>query len=247
MVLIPGSALVTGGSRGIGKAVALRLAQLKVPVAIGYNQNATKAQEVVATIKSDGGEAVAIKADVSIAEECKELVERTEEALGPIGILVNNAGITRDGLLLRLKKEAWEEVLATNLNGVFYCTQAVLKGMIKRRSGRIINIASIVAMRGNPGQANYAAAKAGVIGFTKSVAQEVAKRGITVNAVAPGFIATDMTVSLPASIRDEYLAQIPVKRYGLPEDVAAAVTFFCSAEAGYITGQVLAVDGGLAM
>lgn len=247
MVLIPGSAVVTGGSRGIGKAIAVGLSQLGAPVAIGYARNADKAEEVVAAIRNNGGTAVAIKADVSIPEECDKLMTQAEEALGPIGILVNNAGVTRDGLLLRLKKDAWKEVLSTNLDGVFHCTQAVLKGMLKRRSGRIVNIASVVGIHGNAGQANYAAAKAGVIGLTKSVAQEVARRGITVNAVAPGFISTDMTAALSDGIRDEYLAKIPAGRCGSPEDVATAVMFFCSAEAEYITGQVLAVDGGLAM
>ncbi|HHV08431.1 MAG TPA: 3-oxoacyl-[acyl-carrier-protein] reductase [Firmicutes bacterium] len=247
MGLIPGTAVVTGGSRGIGKAIALKLAQLGAPVAIGYTKNTAKAEDVVAVIRENGGKAVAIQADVSHPEECEKLIKQAEEFHGPIGILVNNAGITRDGLLLRLKNEAWQDVLATNLDGVFYCIQACLRGMIKRRSGRIVNVASIVGLHGNAGQANYAAAKAGVIGLTKSAAQEVAKRGITVNAVAPGFIATDMTAALAEKIQDEYLAKIPVGRFGSPEDVATAVAFFCSAEAGYITGQVLAVDGGLAM
>lgn len=247
MVLIPGTAVITGGSRGIGKAIALRMAQLGAPVAIGYAQSSAQAEEVVAAIKTAGGKAVAIQTDVSQPEDGDRLIAQSEEVLGPVGILVNNAGITRDGLVLRLKQEAWQDVLATNLDGVFYCTQAALKGMVKRRSGRIVNIASIVGIHGNAGQANYAAAKAGIIGFTKSVAQEVARRGITVNAVAPGFIATDMTAALPENIKADYLTKIPAGSFGTPEDVAAAVAFLCSQEAAYITGQVLPVDGGLAM
>ncbi|NMA55099.1 MAG: 3-oxoacyl-[acyl-carrier-protein] reductase [Firmicutes bacterium] len=247
MELIPGSAVVTGGSRGIGRAIALRLGQLGTPVAIGYTRNVDKAEQVAAAIVAAGGKAAAIQVDVSKAEQVDEFIAAASQAVGPIGILINNAGITRDSLLLRLQKQAWADVLATNLDGTFYCTQAVLRGMVKRRSGRIVNIASVVGIHGNAGQTNYAAAKAGIIGFTKSLAQEVAKRGITVNAVAPGFIATDMTASLPANIQDQYLNKIPSGRYGKPEDVAAAVTFFCSASAGYITGQVLSVDGGLSM
>lgn len=247
MELIPGSAVVTGGSRGIGRAIALRLGQLGTPVAIGYTRNVDKAEQVAAAIVAAGGKAAAIQVDVSKAEQVDEFIAAASQAVGPIGILINNAGITRDSLLLRLQKQAWADVLATNLDGTFYCTQAVLRGMVKRRSGRIVNIASVVGIHGNAGQTNYAAAKAGIIGFTKSLAQEVAKRGITVNAVAPGFIATDMTASLPANIQDQYLNKIPSGRYGKPEDVAAAVIFFCSASAGYITGQVLSVDGGLSM
>lgn len=247
MEIIPGSAVVTGGSRGIGKAIAIKLARLGAPVVVGYAKNADQAQAVVTAIAEAGGTAAAIQVDVSRSEQTERFIALAEQALGPIGILVNNAGITRDGLLLRLKKEAWADVMSTNLDGVFYCTQAVLKGMLRRKCGRIVNIASVVGIHGNAGQANYAAAKAGVIGLTKSVAQEVAARGITVNAVAPGFIATDMTASLPTDIQHMYLSKIPAGRYGGPEDVAAAVAFVCSAEAGYITGQVLAIDGGLGM
>ncbi|MGI6129006.1 MAG: 3-oxoacyl-[acyl-carrier-protein] reductase [bacterium] len=247
MVLIPGAAVVTGGSRGIGKAIALGLAKRGAAVAIVYAQNSARADDVVADIVSAGGKATAIQADVSQPEDATKLIAQTEEILGPVGILVNNAGITRDGLVLRLKREAWRDVIATNLDGVFYVTQAALKGMVKRRSGRIVNIASVVGIHGNAGQANYAAAKAGIIGFTKSVAQEVARRGITVNAVAPGFITTDMTAALSPDVQSAYLAKIPLGRFGTTDDIMSAVTFLCSQEATYITGQVLPVDGGLAM
>jgi 3-oxoacyl-[acyl-carrier protein] reductase len=247
MELVPGSAIVTGASRGIGKAIAIKLGQLGAPVAVGYSKNADKARQVVSFINKGGGSAVAIQADVSQREQVRRLVIETEEKLGPIGILVNNAGITRDGLLLRLKKEDWAQVLATNLDGPFHCIQEALKGMVRRRCGRIINITSVVGIHGNAGQTNYAAAKAGIIGLTKSLAKEVAKRNLTVNAVAPGFIATDMTESLPERIQDVYLKKVPLGSFGKPQQVAAAVVFLCSQEASYITGQVLAVDGGLSM
>lgn len=247
MVLVPGAAVITGGSRGIGRAIAIKLAKLGAPVAIGYARNSVQAQEVVAAIEAAGGKAVAIQADVSNPQEGERLIAKSEDVLGPVGILVNNAGINRDTLVLRLKPEEWREVLATNLDGAFYCTRIALKGMVKRRSGRIVNIASVVGIHGNAGQANYAAAKAGIIGFTKSVAQEVARRGITVNAVAPGFITTDMTANLPEDIKADYLTRIPSGRFGTPEDVSAAVAFLCSQEAAYITGHVLTVTGGLAM
>ncbi|HHV57787.1 MAG TPA: 3-oxoacyl-[acyl-carrier-protein] reductase [Firmicutes bacterium] len=247
MVLIPGAAVVTGGSRGIGRAIALELARLGAPVAVNYAGRAEAAREVVELITAAGGRAVAVQADVAQAAEAGRLLAEAEAALGPVGILVNNAGITRDGLLLRMKEEDWDAVLNTNLSGVFHCTQAALRGMLKRRRGRIVNTASIVGLTGNAGQANYAAAKAGIIGFTKSVAKEVAGRGITVNAVAPGFIATEMTTKLPAEVREAYRSRIPLGRFGEPEDVARAVAFLASEAAAYITGQVLAVDGGLAM
>ncbi|MDI3521946.1 MAG: 3-oxoacyl-[acyl-carrier protein] reductase [Bacillota bacterium] len=247
MVLIPGAAVVTGGSRGIGRAIALELARLGAPVAVNYAGRAEAAREVVELITAAGGRAVAVQADVAQAAEAGRLLAEAEAALGPVGILVNNAGITRDGLLLRMKEEDWNAVLNTNLSGVFHCTQAALRGMLKRRRGRIVNTASIVGLTGNAGQANYAAAKAGIIGFTKSVAKEVAGRGITVNAVAPGFIATEMTTKLPAEVREAYRSRIPLGRFGEPEDVARAVAFLASEAAAYITGQVLAVDGGLAM
>lgn len=247
MVLIPGTAVVTGASRGIGRAIALELARLGAPVAVNYAGRREAAEEVVDLITARGGRAVAIQADVAEPAEAQRLVGEAEALLGPVGILVNNAGITRDNLLLRMKEEDWEDVLKTNLSGVFHCTQAALRGMLKRRSGRIISIASIVGLTGNAGQANYAAAKAGIIGFTKSVAKEVASRGITVNAVAPGFIATEMTGKLPVEVQEAYRSRIPLGRFGEPEDVARAVAFLASEEAAYITGQVLAVDGGLAL
>ncbi|MDK2784862.1 MAG: 3-oxoacyl-[acyl-carrier protein] reductase [Bacillota bacterium] len=247
MVLIPGTAVVTGASRGIGRAIALELARLGAPVAVNYAGRREAAQEVVDLITARGGRAVAIQADVAEPAEAQRLVGEAEALLGPVGILVNNAGITRDNLLLRMKEEDWEDVLKTNLSGVFHCTQAALRGMLKRRNGRIISIASIVGLTGNAGQANYAAAKAGIIGFTKSVAKEVASRGITVNAVAPGFIATEMTGKLPVEVQEAYRNRIPLGRFGEPEDVARAVAFLASEEAAYITGQVLAVDGGLAL
>lgn len=247
MVLIPGSAVVTGASRGIGRAIALELARMGAPVAVNYAGRRETAKEVVDLITAQGGKAVAIQADVTEPVQAQRLITEAEALLGPVGILVNNAGITRDNLLLRMKEEDWEDVLKTNLSGVFHCTQAALRGMLKRRSGRIVSIASIVGLTGNAGQANYAAAKAGIIGFTKSVAKEVASRGITVNAVAPGFIATEMTGKLPVEVQEAYKSRIPLGRFGEPEDVARAVAFLASEEAAYITGQVLVVDGGLAL
>ncbi|MBQ1890231.1 MAG: 3-oxoacyl-[Selenomonas sp.] len=221
-------ALVTGASRGIGRAIAIRLASEGAKVAINYAGNTAKAEEVKAEIEKNGGEAILVQADISSTEAVDAMVETVVEAFGQIDILVNNAGITRDGLLMRMKDEDFDAVINTNLKGVFYCTKAVSKLMMKKRSGRIINMASVVGLMGNAGQANYAAAKAGVIGFSKSAAKELAARGINVNVVAPGFIATDMTAAMTDKAKEATLAGIPLKRMGQPEDVANAVLFLAS-------------------
>lgn len=238
-------AIVTGGSRGIGRAVSLRLAREGADVAVVFAGNREKAEAVVGEIQEMGRRAVAIQADVSQAEQVDAMVKQVIEAFDRVDILVNNAGITRDNLLLRLKEEDWDAVLNTNLKGVFLCTKAVTRQMMKQRFGRIINISSVVGLIGNPGQANYVAAKAGVIGLTKTAARELASRGITVNAVAPGFIETDMTAVLGEDTREQMLGQIPLGRFGSAEDVAGAVAFLASDDAGYITGQTLNVDGGM--
>lgn len=247
MLLDGKTALVTGASRGIGRAIALRLAAEGASVAINYAGNTAKAAETKAAIEAAGGKAALFQADVSDSAQVEQMVAAVTEMFGTIDILVNNAGITRDGLLMRMKEEDFDAVLDTNLKGIFHVTKAVSKLMMKKRAGRIVNMASVVGILGNAGQTNYAAAKAGVIGFTKSAAREFAARGITVNAVAPGFIATDMTAAMPEKAKEATLAAIPLRRMGEPEDVANAVAFLVSDQASYITGQVVKVDGGMVM
>ncbi|HML31443.1 3-oxoacyl-[acyl-carrier-protein] reductase [Sporomusa sphaeroides] len=240
-------AIVTGASRGIGRAVVIALAKVGAKVVINYAGNAEAAEEVRTFITDNGGQAITVKADVADADAVDSLVKQAIDTYGKIDILVNNAGITRDSLLMRMKDEDWDAVMNTNLKGIFYCTKAVTKSMMKQRSGKIINMTSVVGLMGNAGQANYAAAKAGVIGFTKSMAKELASRGITVNAIAPGFIATDMTHGLSEQVKVDLEAKIPLSRLGEAEDVAAAVVFLASQSANYITGQTLNVDGGMVM
>ena len=240
-------ALVTGGSRGIGRAIALKLAAEGADVVINFAGNVAAAEATVSEIKALGRRALMIQADVASGEACTAMGESVIKEMGKIDILVNNAGITRDGLLMRMKDADWDAVLNTNLKSVYNCTKAVIKYMMKARSGRIVNISSVVGLIGNAGQANYAAAKAGILGFTKSVAKEVASRGITVNAIAPGFIKTDMTSTLPEKVVDQMLASIPLARMGEAEDIAKAAAFLVSDEAAYITGQTLHVDGGMVM
>lgn len=237
--------LVTGASRGIGKAIALKLASLGSKVAVNYREREAEANSVIEAIASQGGgEAIAIKADVADTEAVKAMVEQVTDRWGSIDILVNNAGITRDTLVLRMGDKDWDEVIDTNLRGAYLCTKFALRSMIRQRRGRIINISSIAGVMGNPGQSNYAASKGGLIAFTKSVAREIGSRNITVNAVAPGFIVTDMTDKLPSERKESVLAIIPLQRFGEPEDVAELVAFLASEKAGYITGQVICIDGG---
>ena len=247
MLLDGKCALVTGASRGIGRAVALKLASEGAKVALNFAGNESAAEAVRQEIEAAGGEAILVKADVANEAAVQDMVQKTADAFGRIDILVNNAGITRDGLLALMKEEDWDAVLSTNLKGVFLTTKAAAKLMMKQRAGRIVNMASVVGVTGNAGQANYSAAKAGVIGFTKTIAKELASRGITANAVAPGFIDTDMTSGLPDKAKEAALSGIPLGRMGTPEDIAAAVLFLVSDQASYITGQVLNVDGGMVM
>ncbi len=241
------AALVTGGSRGIGRSIALKLAEKGAKVAVNYAGREDAANETVNLIKQKGGEAFAIQADVSNAGEVQQMVKQVIAAFGSLDILVNNAGITRDNLIMRMKEADWDDVINTNLKGVFHCTKAVTRQMMKQRKGRIINISSIVGISGNAGQANYVAAKAGVIGLTKTTAKELASRNITVNAVAPGFIETEMTNELDDQLKEEMLKQIPLASFGQPEDVANVVAFLASDESRYMTGQTLHVDGGMVM
>lgn len=247
MLLTGKTAIVTGGSRGIGRAIAVALAAEGANVAVIYAGNTAAAEETLDFITEQGGRAVSLQCDVSDSAAVADMVKAVKEQFGTIDILVNNAGITRDGLLMRMKESDWQAVIDTNLTGTFYCTKAVTKWMMKQRSGSIINITSVVGQTGNAGQANYAAAKAGVIGFTKSVAKELASRNIRSNAVAPGCIATDMTAVLGEDVIDGMVRNIPLGRVAQPEEVAKAVVFLASENASYITGQVLNVDGGMVM
>jgi len=240
-------ALVTGGSRGIGRAIALRLAAAGATAVVNFRENSAAAEETVGLIAAAGGRSSTSRFDVGDAEAVRVGVQNIVDEHGRLDLLVNNAGVSVDALLLRLKEEGWERVLRTNLTGVFHCTKAAVRAMVRARYGRIVNLTSVVAEMGNAGQAAYAAAKAGVIGLTKSLAREVAARGITVNAVAPGLVETDMTAGLDDRQRSFYTNVIPAGRIATPEDVAAAVAFLASPEAGYITGQVLHVNGGLYM
>ncbi|HWJ80475.1 MAG TPA: 3-oxoacyl-[acyl-carrier-protein] reductase [Niallia sp.] len=240
-------ALVTGASRGIGKSIAIDLAKNGADVIVNYAGSVDRANEVVEEIKKLGRNAISIQCDVSNSESVSEMIKTSLSTFGTIDILVNNAGITKDNLLMRMKESEWDDVINTNLKGVFLCTKAVTRPMMKQRKGRIINITSIVGVTGNPGQANYVAAKAGVIGFTKTSAKELAQRNITVNAIAPGFITTDMTEQLPEDIKNTMLTQIPLGQFGKTEDISNAVVFLASDESSYITGQTLHIDGGMYM
>ena len=247
MGLMGKCAVVTGASRGIGRAIALELASQGANVVVNYSGNASHAQKVVEQIESDGGKAIAVQANVADTESVQQLMKTAIETFGSLDILVNNAGITRDNLIMRMKDDEWDDVIDTNLKGVFLCTKAVTRQMMKQRAGRIVNISSVVGTAGNAGQANYVAAKAGVIGLTKTTAQELASRNILVNAIAPGFITTEMTDKLPEELKEAMLKQIPLAKLGQPEDIAKAVSFLVSDGANYITGQTLHINGGMVM
>jgi 3-oxoacyl-[acyl-carrier protein] reductase len=240
-------ALVTGGGRGIGRAIAVRLAREGARVAISYRSNDAAAEETVELVRKAGVECETFKGDVASLEDVEALMKGVGEAFGAVEILVNNAGTTRDNILLRMKDAEFDEVLATNLKGTYLCTRAALRGMVRARWGRIVNISSVVGLLGNAGQANYAASKAGIIGFTKSVAREVAGRGITANAVAPGYVETELTGVLPENIKEQILGQVPMGRLGEPEEIAEVVMFLAGERAAYVTGQTIAVDGGMVM
>ena len=240
-------ALVTGASKGIGRAVSHRLAEQGVNVAVNYNSSPDSADETVENLRALGVEAFPVQADVGDPEQVTRMVDETTERFGQIDILVNNAGIISDSLLVRMSDDAWDSVIGTNLNGTFYCTRAVVRQMIRRRWGRIINIGSVVGIRGNVGQVNYSASKAGIIGFTKALAKEVAKRGITVNTVTPGYISTDTVDVLPQRTKDTIMTWIPQGHFGEVDDVAHLVAFIASEKAKYMTGQIVSVDGGMAI
>ena len=240
-------AVVTGASRGIGRAIALKLDSLGAAVVVNYNGSREKAEKVKQEIEDNGGNASIYQCNVSDYEACQNMIQSIIEEYGRIDILINNAGITRDGLLMKMSEADFDQVIDTNLKGAFNTTRFVTRQMLRQKSGRIINMASVVGVTGNAGQVNYAASKAGIIGLTKATAREVASRGITVNAIAPGFIETDMTDVLPDKVKEASVSQIPLGKFGKPEQVAAAVAFLSSDDAGYITGQVLNVDGGMVM
>ena len=240
-------ALVTGASKGIGAAIALRLAERGARVAVNYNTSEGLAEQVAASIRDAGGDALTVRADVSDLPQVTAMVERIADDWGAVDILVNNAGIIGDSLLVRMTDEAWGQVIATNLNGTFYCTRSVLRAMVRKRWGRIVSISSVVGIRGNAGQANYSASKAGVLGFTKSLAKEVATRNITVNAVTPGYIRTDTVDVLPQHLKDRIMTWIPQGHFGEVDDIAHLVAFIASEKAKYMTGQVISVDGGMAI
>ena len=247
MVLENKVALITGASRGIGREVAIEMAKAGADIVINYIGDKALAEEVQAQVQALGRKALILEADVSNLQAIEKMLEQAVAEFSRIDILVNNAGITKDNLLARMKEEDWDAVLNINLKGIFNCTKSTLKNMMKQKYGRIVNVSSVVGVMGNAGQANYAASKAGAIGFTKSIAKEVASRNITVNAVAPGFIETDMTAKLPEKVKEEMSNSIPAKKFGLPADVAKAIIFLASDNASYITGQTLHIDGGMVM
>jgi 3-oxoacyl-[acyl-carrier protein] reductase len=240
-------AIVTGGGRGIGRAIAVRLAEEGAKVAISYRTNDAAAEETAEKVREAGRECELIKGDVSSPADVEALIKGVAASFGRLDVLVNNAGITRDNLMMRMKEDEFDEVLRTNLKGTYLCTRAALRPMVRARWGRIVNISSVVGLVGNAGQANYAASKAGIIGFTKSVAREVAQRGITANAIAPGYVETELTGTLPDAVKDQIRAQVPTGRFGEPEEVAEVVAFLAGEAAGYVTGQTIAVDGGMTM